>query len=72
MPGERAALLLQNLVNDKENFKLELNNKPIILEVRPIESSVICAKTTYFQYVILVICPPLYVAMRKGFIKMVS
>ena len=26
----------------------------------------ICAKTTYLEYAAMIICPPMFVAMRKG------
>ena len=67
MPNENSALWVQYLIKYDKRFKILMyKNVEIKLSVYPLESSVVCAKTTFFQYIILVLCPPLYIFLRKG------
>lgn len=67
MPSENSALLLQQMLNDRELFTINYENRMYGLSSVPIYSSVVCAKTTYFQYAVLIVCPPLYIGLRRGF-----
>ena len=66
MSSENSALIIQQMLNDRDLFTITHENKIYGLSSVPIYSSVVCAKTTYLQYAILIICPPLYIGLRKG------
>jgi len=66
MPSENSALLIQQMLNDRELFTILFKNNTYGLSSVPIYSSVVCAKTTYLQYAVLIICPPLFIGLRKG------
>ena len=79
MPTEKSALCVQAMIksyeitssgytkSDKVSFKVPFKNEDIVLRIFPRKSEVMCAKTTMLQYLILIVCPPLYIAMQKGF-----
>ena len=64
---QKAGLIYTQMFNDIKNLKIKFNGQEYGIKSYDTSNDVVCAKTTFFRYVVLVLCPPLYVAMFKGF-----
>jgi len=65
--SKQIALVFQQMIKDIKYFNFTIDSEMYSINAYQVPNEMVCAKTTLFRYVILVLCPPLYVGIYKGF-----